>query len=74
MNINRVDMEVAGMSCNHCVQTIKTALEKLEGVDQVEVILELGRARIKGKDLVPEKINKTIEELGFIPGSMDTSS
>jgi copper chaperone CopZ len=64
----QVEIEVAGMSCNHCVQSVKNALEKIAGVKQVEVNLERGLATVDGENLLPEKISMTIEELGFAPG------
>ncbi|NLO21907.1 MAG: heavy-metal-associated domain-containing protein [Syntrophomonadaceae bacterium] len=72
MSISRVEIEVAGMSCNHCVQSVKNALEKITGVKEVEVNLEAGQATVQGEDLLPDNISKTIEELGFIPGKYNT--
>jgi copper chaperone len=68
MSISQVEIEVAGMSCNHCVQSVKNALGKIAGVKQVEVNLERGLATVDGENLLPENISKAIEELGFVPG------
>lgn len=72
MSISRIDIEVAGMSCNHCVQSVKNALEKITGVKQVEVNLEAGQATVQGENLLPDNISKVIEELGFVPGKYNT--
>ncbi|MFI5303980.1 MAG: copper ion binding protein [Nitrospiria bacterium] len=40
-------LNVQGMTCNHCVQTIKGALEKIDGVENVAVVLEKGEVRVK---------------------------
>ncbi len=74
MSNTHLDVEVAGMSCSHCVQSVKTALEKLDGVSSVEVSLEKGQASIAGDNLLPDSINKAIEDLGFTPGKIDISS
>lgn len=39
-------LHVQGMTCNHCVQTVKGALEKLDGVKGVEVTLDKGEVKI----------------------------
>jgi copper chaperone len=35
-----VTMNVEGMSCQHCVHAVKTAVSALKGVDAVDVSLE----------------------------------
>jgi copper chaperone len=35
-------LNVQGMTCNHCVQTVKGSLEKINGVKSVLVTLEKG--------------------------------
>ena len=39
------ELRIAGMGCDHCIGTVKKALEALEGVSKVEV--ELGKARVE---------------------------
>jgi len=34
------DLNVQGMSCQHCVRAVKTSVSALDGVDTVEVSLE----------------------------------
>ena len=33
-------LSVGGMSCQHCVRTVKSSVEALKGIDTVEVSLE----------------------------------
>jgi copper chaperone len=37
---------IAGMSCQNCVKSITGVLQALPGVEQVEVLLEPGQARL----------------------------
>lgn len=39
-------LNVQGMTCNHCVQTVKGSLGKINGVKSVEVTLEKGLVNI----------------------------
>ena len=40
-------LKVQGMTCGHCVQAVKSALEDLEGVRSAQVDLQAGRATVE---------------------------
>ncbi|MFO7261122.1 MAG: cation transporter [bacterium] len=40
-------LKITGMHCAHCVQAVKGALEKLDGVRSAEVDLSAGRAQVE---------------------------
>lgn len=44
MSTERTTLPVTGMSCQHCVQRVKEALEEVEGVASAEVDLDGGQA------------------------------
>ncbi|MGM9535685.1 MAG: heavy-metal-associated domain-containing protein [Intestinibacter sp.] len=58
---------IEGMSCNHCVNHVKTALtEDIEGVEVKEVSLDGKYALVDIADGVTEDaIKSVIEDLGF---------
>ena len=58
---------IEGMSCNHCVNHVKTALtEDIEGVEVKEVSLDGKYALVDIADVVTEDaIKAVIEDLGF---------
>lgn len=61
---------VLGMSCQGCVRSVSRALVALDGVEEVEVSLEEGAARVL---YVPERtsadaIRAAIVEAGFEAG------
>lgn len=41
-------IKIEGMTCGHCVRAVTTALEKLPGVERVEVDLTSGTAVLAG--------------------------
>ncbi len=45
----KMDLEVGGMTCQHCVKTVTKALQGIQGVDKVAVDLAAGRACVEGK-------------------------
>lgn len=42
------EIQVTGMSCQHCVRAVTQALEQVPGVTGVQVDLERGLARVEG--------------------------
>lgn len=42
----KTEMNVKGMTCNHCVMAVKGALKGLDGVSEVEVSLETGKVLV----------------------------
>jgi len=59
-------LKVKGMSCSHCAMSIKKALGRLEGIQNVEVDLQRGEVRLENVGSVDLKqIQKTIEEAGY---------
>lgn len=55
---------IEGMSCNHCVNHVKEALEELSGVTKVEVILGERCAYVEGT-ASKEEVREAIEEVGY---------
>ena len=63
-------IEVKGMSCNHCVQSVTQALSAIEGTANVKVDLLGGTATYDETKAVPEPVIKAaIERAGFTAGN-----
>lgn len=59
-------INIEGMQCNHCKMSVEKALNKLDGVTKVEVILENKKAIIESeKEIDNDIIKDTITEAGF---------
>lgn len=59
-------LNVEGMSCNHCVASVRKALEDLDGVREADVSLDDKKARVElDKDLADEVLVKAVEDAGF---------
>ncbi len=62
-------VRVKGMSCQHCVKTVKKTLEEIDGITNVAVDLATGEATFEetrpvDNELMREKIRKAGYELG----------
>ena len=59
-------LKVEGMSCNHCVASVKKALEGIDGVREADVRLEDKSARVEfDKDVADEALVKAVEDAGY---------
>lgn len=64
-------ISVEGMSCEHCVSAVKSALEKLDGVKAAKVDLKKKTATVKLSDSVADEVLKAaVIEAGFTPVSV----
>lgn len=62
-----MDLNVEGMSCQHCVRAVKSAVEGLSGVEKVEVSLEKNLATVDFDPGVTtlQMIKTAIEDQGY---------
>ncbi len=60
-----IELKISGMTCEHCVDTLSTALMSIEGVDHVNVSLSAGTATIKStNDVATGEMIDAIETRG----------
>lgn len=57
-------LNVTGMTCGHCQGAVKSALEAVSGVNNVEVDLDSGLAKVAGEVDV-QKLLAAVEEAGY---------
>ncbi|MDR3557621.1 MAG: heavy-metal-associated domain-containing protein [Syntrophobacteraceae bacterium] len=62
-------LKIKGMSCQHCVKSVKKTLEEIDGIANVAVDLAKGEATFEetrpvDNELLREKIKKAGYELG----------
>jgi copper chaperone len=59
-------LKVKGMSCQHCVMSVKKALGQVEGIQNVEVDVEKGEVRFENtKSVALNRVEKAIEDAGY---------
>ena len=57
---------VKGMTCGHCVNSVKEAIGELEGVRRVDVDLDKGQATVSSdSDLDAQAVKAAVEEAGY---------
>ncbi len=63
-----IQLTILGMSCPFCAYGVRQKLKKLDGVAELEVVLETGIATLKledDADLSNELLEKTVVKAGF---------
>lgn len=64
--MKELELKIEGMTCEHCVRTIRNALSSVEGVSKVEVFLDEGKAIVELEKDVPFKdLKRAVEEWGY---------
>jgi len=61
-----ITLNVEGMSCQHCVASVKKSLEALEGVTEATPDLDSGRVLIDGDNLDNGVLKQVITEAGYV--------
>jgi copper chaperone CopZ len=56
---------VKGMTCNHCKETAKEAIDSCDGVDKISIDLETGKTLIYGNSINEKQIIESINSVGF---------
>lgn len=65
--MEKVTLEVQGMTCGHCKAAVTGALQSLAGVEEIEVDLDAGKVEVayeNGKVNI-EKMKEAIEDQGY---------
>lgn len=65
--MEKIMLNVEGMSCSHCVNAVKKAVGAIDGVGAVTVDLEGGTVTVEydGARVSPDRIKSGIEEQGY---------
>ncbi len=59
-------LKVKGMTCQHCVMSVKKALNQLEGIQNVNVDLQKGEVQFENTKAVPtDRIEKAVRDAGY---------
>jgi len=63
--MNKIDLEIEGMSCDHCVAAVTEALGELPGVTVDDVRVGEARLRYDPDQVSPEQIALAVEDAGY---------
>ncbi|MFH1748481.1 MAG: SO_0444 family Cu/Zn efflux transporter [Planctomycetota bacterium] len=61
----RLEFHVKGMTCSHCVESVRRALAESAGVQSADVSLASGRVIVTGDNLEGQQLSAAVEALGY---------
>jgi copper chaperone len=59
------DYTVEGMTCSHCVLSVREEVSEVPGVDAVDVDLATGRLSVAGHDVSDEAVRAAVADAGY---------
>jgi copper chaperone len=65
MTLEIRDYAVQGMSCDHCVVSVREEVTEVPGVSAVDVDLASGRLTVTGRDLSDAAVRDAVAEAGY---------
>jgi copper chaperone CopZ len=66
-------LRVEGMTCQHCVASVKRSLESVDAVEEASPDLASGEVRVRGGMLDASALARVVEQAGFrVSGSEHT--
>lgn len=60
-----IELDIKGMTCDHCVHAVTTAVQDVDGVSEAKVSLATNSATVTGDVFDVQKILDAIEEEGY---------
>jgi copper chaperone len=61
----KMNLKVEGMSCQHCVMAVSNALFQLEGVENVQILMDSKAVEVMGAGMSEEAIRDAIYDAGY---------
>jgi copper chaperone CopZ len=62
----KTELKIEGMSCGHCVASVRSALESVAGVEKAEVDLAAGKATVEHQPgTTAQALTEAVEEEGY---------
>jgi copper chaperone len=65
MRRKMMNFTVTGMSCDHCVLSVREEVSEVEGVRRVDVDLASGRLTVLGEGVSDEAVRAAVAEAGY---------
>lgn len=63
--MDTIELKIEGMSCDHCADHVRGALERVDGVEAASVDLEGGRATVRARGVATAELTAAVEAAGY---------
>lgn len=65
MTSNTREYSVQGMTCSHCVASVREEVSEVSGVETVDVDLDTGRLTVAGTGFTDADVSSAVDEAGY---------
>lgn len=65
MSTQERNYTVSGMTCGHCVASVREEVGEVDGVDRVDVDLDSGRLTVAGPGFTDDAVRAAVAEAGY---------
>ncbi|HEV2929949.1 MAG TPA: heavy-metal-associated domain-containing protein [Propionibacteriaceae bacterium] len=59
------DYTVQGMTCSHCVLSVREEVSEVPGVSAVDVDMDSGRMTVTGQNVADDAVRDAVAEAGY---------
>ena len=59
------EYRVQGMTCSHCVASVREEVSEVSGVESVDVDLDTGRLTVAGTGFADADVTAAVDEAGY---------
>ncbi len=63
--MSTLSFTVSGMTCGHCVSSVREEVSEIAGVTDVDVVLESGALTVSGDNVDPAAVLGAVDEAGY---------
>ena len=63
--MEKKELKISGMMCEHCAAHVKDALQSIPGVASVEVSLEQGKATVEVNEASDDQLLEAVKKAGY---------
>jgi copper chaperone len=65
MTVDKRTYRVVGLTCDHCVGSVREEVSAVPGVGRVEVELATGRLAVSGEGFTDEAVRTAVDDAGY---------
>ena len=63
--MSTLEVQVEGMTCQHCVQAVRTSIDALGGIDQISIDLATGNVQLEGASIDQAAVEQAVHDAGY---------
>ena len=65
-----IELTIKGMTCQHCVMSLREELDKIEKLDILDVQIGVARIKYEPEQVSDEQLHVAVSEAGFVLESL----